>query len=64
MTGGNPLGERRDTAQERSGRGTGQALRQIFPPDMAANDVLGRLIEQIDRLPWPRSSGPNSPSNR
>lgn len=52
MTSGEPQG----TAQERSGRGTAQALHRAFPPDQAADDVLGRLIEQIDRLPWPRSS--------
>jgi hypothetical protein len=48
-------GERQETPQERVGKGTRQALHNAFPPDQAANDVLGRLIEQIDGLNWPRS---------
>jgi hypothetical protein len=46
--------ERPESPQERSGRGTAQALHRAYPPDQAAEDVLGRLIEQIERLPWPR----------
>lgn len=49
-------GEPRGTIEDRRSRGTSRALRAAFPPDMAADDVLGRLIEQIDQLDWPRSS--------
>lgn len=43
------------TVQDRTRAGIVKALDQAFPPDQAAQDVLGRLIEQIDGLNWPKS---------
>ena len=48
--------DRRESPQERTGRGINQAMQQAFQPDQAAEDVLSRLIEQIDQLPWPRTT--------
>jgi hypothetical protein len=45
------------TARDRCADGTGKALREIYPPDGAADATLNRLIDQLGQVPWPKSEG-------
>jgi hypothetical protein len=33
----------------------GRTLGRVYPPDRAADEAIDTLIEQLGKVPWPRS---------